>query len=61
MKGWKTWVAAGLTVIVGALQGLEAAGIIPAGIGNTVSVIVGALAGAFGLVGIGHKLDKASK
>jgi hypothetical protein len=58
MTGWKTWVGAGLAVIVGALQTLEGFGIIPAGIGNTVSIVVGAIAAAFGLVGIGHKIDR---
>ena len=58
MKGWKTWVAAGLAAVVAFIQAIEAAGVIPAGIADTVSIIVGAIAGAFGIVGIGHKVEK---
>jgi len=58
MKGWKTWTAAGLAAAIAVVQTLEAAGVIPAGIADTVSIIVGALAGAFGIAGIGHKVEK---
>ena len=61
MKGWKTWVSAGLVVVIGAVQSLEAVGIIPDGIANVVSTVLGSIAGAFGIVGLGHKIEKAKQ
>jgi len=58
MSGWKTWVSAALVGVIAVVQSLEAGGIIPAGVGNAVSTVLGAVAAMFGIVGIGHKIDK---
>ncbi len=50
MKGWKTWLAAGATAVLGALQIMD---------GNTDTGLQ-MVAGALALIGIGHKLDKAN-
>lgn len=52
MGGWKTWVAAGLSVaygIGGWVTGMHHA-----------DVAMGFITAGFGMVGIGHKLEKAA-
>lgn len=61
MGGWKTWTSVALTGVIAILQAVEGAGIIPAGIANTVSMVIAPIAAMFGLTGIGHKIDKLSK
>lgn len=61
MGGWKTWAGALAVGAIAAAQGLEAAGIIPPGTANTVSIVLGSIGGALGLVGLGHKLEKGQK
>ena len=58
MGGWKTWVAVALTGAIATLQAIEAAGVIPAGIANMVSMVIAPIAAMFGIVGIGHKIEK---
>jgi len=52
MKGWKTWTSAGIVMVVALLEFL--------GYGSIVGPLY-AIAAAFGVVGLGHKLEKASK
>jgi len=52
MSGWKTWVGGGLFVSAG-LAGFL-------GYSDLVQPLL-ALAAAFGVVGIGHKIEKASQ
>jgi len=52
MSGWKTWVAAGLAAVS---AGLKAAGY------EEYATIAMTLAGALGLVGLGHKIEKAAE
>ena len=52
MTGWKTWVAAALAGLIAANSVLQ---ILPP---EAVTGLV-ALAAAFGVVGIGHKIEKA--
>ena len=50
--GWKTWVAAGLSVVygvVGFLVGL-----------HDVEAMMGFIVAGLGLVGLGHKIEKSS-
>ena len=61
MKGWKTWLGVGLSGVIAILQAVEMAGVIPAGIANTVTAVLAPLAAAFGLTGIGHKIEKMGK
>ena len=61
MGGWKTWVSVGLAGIIAMVQAVEAAGIIPAGIANTVTLVMAPIAAMFGLTGIGHKVDRINK
>jgi|TARA_B100001964_G_scaffold32662_1_gene34388 hypothetical protein len=49
MKGWKTWAAAGLAAATAALVSLGY---------PDIAKIVGVVAGGFGIVGIGHKIEK---
>lgn len=49
MKGWKTWLAA---VLIGASGAAKYLG------QDAIAETVLYLAGAFGLIGIGHKVDK---
>ena len=58
MKGWKTWTAAGLVILTGIAKGLEMAGVLPHGLGDIIVTIIGSVAGALGLVGVGHKIDR---
>lgn len=51
MKGWKTWLAAGLTAGLGVLSLVN--GDTEAGMQQIVA--------ALGIVGIGHKVEKALK
>lgn len=51
MKGWKTWAGA---IVIGIGAGLDAAGY---GQWAQVAMMAGA---ALGLVGIGHKIEKAA-
>ena len=51
MKGWKTWVGA---VLIGVSAALEAAGL---GEWAKVAATIGT---AFGIVGLGHKVEKAA-
>ena len=50
MKGWKTWAA---IVLAAVTAGLEAGGM------SEYAKVVGTVAGAFGIWGIGHKIEKA--
>lgn len=52
MKGWKTYVAAGLVI------GAELARQL--GYGEVAAALL-AVGGAAGLIGIGHKIEKAGK
>ena len=61
MKGWKTWVGVALAGIIAALQATEAAGVIPAGVANTISLVIAPIAAMFGFTGLGHKVDRANK
>lgn len=61
MKGWKTWVSVGLTGVIAILQAVEMGGVIPAGIANTVSMVIAPIAAMFGITGIGHKIEKIGK
>lgn len=54
MKGWKTWTGA---VVLGLAATLEALG---GEYGEWAKAVMMA-GGALGLVGVGHKLDKAGK
>jgi len=54
MKGWKTWTGA---AIIGLSAALKAAG----GEYAQYAEILVMVGGAFGLVGIGHKADRAAK
>lgn len=54
MKGWKTWAGA---VIVAVSAGLEALG----GEYSQYAKILVMVGGALGIVGIGHKVEKAKK
>jgi len=58
MTGWKTWVAVACVALLGALNALAAAGIISPELVKVADSVLGGLAGAFGLAGLGHKLDK---
>lgn len=52
MSGWKTWTAAGLSIVYGVggyLVGLHG-----------MDVMVGFVTAGLGMIGIGHKLDRAS-
>lgn len=49
MGGWKTWAAAGLLVFIGVIE--IALGEVEQGVGR--------IALAAGLVGLGHKIEKA--
>ncbi|MHA2384244.1 MAG: hypothetical protein ACXACT_16850 [Candidatus Thorarchaeota archaeon] len=61
MKGWKTWASAGLAAALGIIAGLEAGGVLPDGSKGIALAIVGPIAAALGLVGIGHKLEKSKE
>ena len=61
MKGWKMWASAAMVVVLGTVQALESTGTIPHGMGNVASSVLGALAGALGIVGVGHKIEKLGK
>lgn len=52
MKGWKTWVGAALIAGAAVLRyfGLDA-----------VAEAIMMIGGAFGLIGLGHKVEKASR
>lgn len=52
MKGWKTWVAAGVAIVA---AGLEAQGY------GTAAKVLLMVAGALGMVGVAHKIEKAGK
>lgn len=58
MGGWKSWVSVGLTGVIAILQAAEGFGAIPAGIANTVSLVLAPIAAMFGITGIGHKIEK---
>jgi len=58
MGGWKTWVSVALIGVIATLQAVEGFGLIPAGIANTVSLVIGPIAAMFGLTGIGSKVEK---
>lgn len=60
MKGWKTWLGMGITVLAGALMSLgkaypEIQWAEPVGDGL---LLVG---GSLGIVGVGHKIEKAGQ
>ncbi len=58
MGGWKTWTAAALTILGGAVAASR--NVFPeyaAAIDMGWQIIIG-IAGAFGVVGIGHKVEK---
>lgn len=61
MGGWKTWTAAGLAAVLGLISGLEAGGVLPAGTRDIAIAVIGPIAAALGLVGIGHKVEKIAK
>lgn len=61
MKGWKTWTAAGLAALLGLVAGLEAGGVLPDGSREIALAVIGPISAALGLVGIGHKLEKAKE
>lgn len=52
MKGWKTYTGVGLAFVC---AGLEAIGY------SEIAKVVGIIAAAFGVVGVAHKIEKASK
>ena len=58
MGGWKTWTSVALTGVIAILQALEAGGVIPAGTANTASMVIVPIAAIFGIVGVGHKIEK---
>ena len=55
MKGWKTWVGAFALTVGKALT------IVPEPTMSIVGQIFMALGAGFGVVGIGHKIEKARK
>jgi hypothetical protein len=61
MKGWKTWVGIALLTAGGVLSTLEKTGIIPPGMGTGISELLYTIGTAFGLVGIGSKIEKGSR
>jgi len=58
LGGWKTWTSVALTGMIAVLQALEGFAVIPAGIANTVSLVLAPIAAMFGLTGLGHKIVK---
>ena len=61
MKGWKTWLGVAFITIGGTLDTLDKTGILPPGVGSGISQLLYTLGAAFGIVGIGHKLEKGPK
>jgi len=58
MQSWKIWVSVALAGIIASLQASEGFGVIPAGIANTVSLVLAPIAAMFGIVGLGNKVEK---
>ncbi len=52
MKGWKTWLG---VVVIAVGAGLNAAGL------NEIAETVMAVGAAIGVVGVSHKIEKATK
>jgi hypothetical protein len=61
MSGWKTWVSVALTGAIATLQAVEAFGLIPSGLANTVTMVILPIAAMFGITGIGHKIEKGAR
>jgi hypothetical protein len=61
MKGWKTWTAALLVAVGGVLEYLGSVGVLDPHLCDMISKLIYTLGGAFGLVGIGSKVDKLRK
>ena len=53
MSGWKTWLAAGLSIVYGVGGWLVDL--------HGTDVMMGFVAAGLGLIGIGHKLDRVAK
>jgi len=61
MKGWKTWTGVVLVAVSAVISALGANGVIDHAQAKMISELILTVGGAFGLLGLGSKIDKSNK